>query len=49
VRWSPKQPPIVLEHRSVVVDINKFIITTLSELRARLEGKDWLATGASAI
>jgi len=49
VRWSPKQPPIMLEQRSVVIDVDKFIFTTLMEIRARLEGKDWLATGASAI
>ena len=47
VRWSPKQPPIILEHRSVVIDVDKFIFTTLMELQARVEGKDWLAGNRS--
>ena len=43
VRWAPKKPPVVLEHRSVVIDVDKFIFTTLAQLQSRLEGKDWLA------
>ena len=26
-----------------MIDVDKFIFTTLMELQARLEGKDWLA------
>ena len=43
VRWAPKQPPVVLEQCSVVIDVDKFIFATLAQLRARLEGKDFLA------
>jgi len=43
VRWAPKQPPVVLEQCSVVIDIDKFISATLAQLQARLEGKDFLA------
>ena len=43
VRWAPKQPPVLLERCSVVIDVDKFIFATLTQLRARLEGKDYLA------
>jgi hypothetical protein len=43
VRWHPKQPPLVLEQYSVVIDVEKFISSTLAQLRARLEGKDFAA------
>jgi len=43
VRWAPKQPPVVLQQWSVVIDVDKFISATLAQLRARLEGKDFLA------
>jgi hypothetical protein len=43
VRWAPKQPPVVLQHCSVVIDVDKFISSTLAQLQARLGGKDFLA------
>lgn len=47
VRWNPKQPPVVLKECSVVIDVNKFISATLAQLRACLEGKNWLAGNRS--
>ena len=43
VRWSPQEPPIVLQESSVVIDVDKFISATLAQLQARLDGKDYLA------
>jgi len=43
VRWDPKQPPILLERCSVVIDVEKFISATLAQIRARLEGRDFAA------
>ncbi|MGA2687160.1 MAG: hypothetical protein ABSE85_03725 [Candidatus Korobacteraceae bacterium] len=43
VRWAPKQPPLVLQQCSVVIDVDKFISSTLAQLQARLEGRDFLA------
>ena len=43
VRWAPKEPPVLLQQCSVVIDVEKFISATLAQLRARLEGRDFLA------
>jgi len=43
VRWAPKQPPVELEQCSMVIDVDMFIFSTLEQLQARLEGKDFLA------
>lgn len=43
VRWEPKDPPVAIVRMGIVNDVDKFIGTTLRELRARLEGKDFLA------
>ena len=43
VRWFPKRPPIVLEHYSVVTDVDKFACATLAELGHALAGRNWLA------
>jgi hypothetical protein len=43
VRWAPKQPPVVLEHCSVVNDVEKFARYTLEQLGHALEGRNWLA------
>lgn len=43
VRWAPKQPPVVLQRCFIVIDVEKFISATLAQLRARLEGNDFLA------
>jgi hypothetical protein len=40
---GPKQPPVVLQQCSLVIDVEKFISATLAPLRARLEGKDFPA------
>ena len=41
--WAPKKPPVMLQRWSVLNEVDKFISSTLAELRARLEGKDFLA------
>jgi len=43
LRWSPKTPPVVLQQCSVVIDVEKFIVATLAQLKARLQGKDFAA------
>jgi hypothetical protein len=43
LRWSPQQPPVMLQESSVVIDVEKFVAATLAQLSARLEGKDYLA------
>jgi hypothetical protein len=43
VRWSPQEPPIMLQESSVVIDVDKFIAATLVQVSACLEGKDYLA------
>lgn len=43
VKWAPKEPPVILQQWSVVIELDKFISSTLAQLRARLEGKDFLA------
>jgi hypothetical protein len=43
VEWAPKNPPIAVVRMGIVTNVPKFIASTLLELRARLEGKDFLA------
>jgi hypothetical protein len=43
VKWEPKNPPIAIVRMGIVNNTDKFIHATLRELRARLEGKDFLA------
>src|SRR5437899_862494 len=43
VAWKLKQPPVVLERRSVVIDTRKFALTTLDQLGAALAGENWAA------
>jgi hypothetical protein len=43
VRWTPKQPPVLLQHCSVVIDVEQFVSATLAQLWARLQGKDFVA------
>ena len=41
--WEPKTPPIAIVHMGIVSNVDKFVTATLLQLRARLEGKDFLA------
>jgi hypothetical protein len=43
LKWEPKEPPIAIVRMGIVSNVDKFIGATLRELRARLEGKDFLA------
>jgi hypothetical protein len=43
LKWEPKDPPIAIVRMGIVSNVDKFIGATLRELRARLEGKDFLA------
>jgi hypothetical protein len=43
LKWEPKNPPIAIVRMGIVSNVPKFIAATLLELRARLEGKDFLA------
>jgi len=43
VKWEPKDPPIAIVRMGVVIEVHKFIRAALRELRARLEGKNFLA------
>ncbi len=43
LRWQPKNPPIAIVRMGIVSEVDKFVCATLRELRARLEGKDFLA------
>ena len=43
LKWEPKNPPVAIVHMGIVCNVDKFIGATLRELRARLEGKDFLA------
>jgi hypothetical protein len=43
LKWEPKTPPVGIVRMGVVTHVDKFIGATLRELRARLEGKDFLA------
>jgi hypothetical protein len=43
VSWSPKDAPVRLSECSTVTDVDLFIRSTLRQVEARLNGKDWLA------
>jgi len=43
VRWEPKDAPVQLSPCSTVTDTEKFIRSTLRQLEAALEGRNWLA------
>lgn len=43
LRWAPKAPPVLLQHCSVVIEVEKFIAATLAQLQARLRGNDFAA------
>jgi hypothetical protein len=43
LKWEPKTPPVVIVRMGIVSNVDKFIDATLRQLRARLEGKDFLA------
>ncbi len=43
LKWEPKNPPIAIVRMGIVSNVPKFIADTLSQLQARLEGKDLLA------
>ena len=43
ISWQPKEPPVVIEHCSVVTDTRLFAIRTLEQLAAALQGQRWLA------
>ena len=43
LKWEPKTPPVAIVRMGIVSNIDKFVDATLLQLRARLEGKDFLA------
>ena len=43
IKWDPKDPPVAIVRMGIVANVDKFIGATLRQLRARLEGKDFLA------
>ncbi len=43
LKWQPKNPPIAIVRMGIVSNVPKFVAATLLQLRARLEGKDFLA------
>jgi hypothetical protein len=43
LKWKPKTPPVAIVRMGIVNNVDKFIVATLRELRARLEGKNFLA------
>ena len=43
LKWKPKAPPIAIIQMGIVTDVNKFVAATLLQLKARLEGKNFLA------
>jgi hypothetical protein len=43
LRWEPKNPPVAIVRMGIVSNVNKFVETTLRQMRARLEGRDFLA------
>src|ERR1700674_2038880 len=43
LKWEPRTPPVAIVRMGIVTNVDKFIGATLRELRARLEGKDFLA------
>lgn len=45
--WEPKQAPVALSMCSVVIDTQKFAVTTLQQLDAALRGNSWAAANWS--
>src|ERR1700676_1228401 len=43
LKWEPKKPPIAIVRMGIVINVPHFVAATLSQLQARLEGKDFLA------
>lgn len=43
VEWKLKVPPIAILRMGIVTDVKKFADATILQLKARLEGKDFLA------
>jgi len=43
LKWDPKTPPVAIVRMGIVSNVDKFIGATVRQLRARLEGKDFLA------
>lgn len=43
LKWDPKTPPVAIVRMGIVTNVDLFIDSTLRELRARLEGKNFLA------
>jgi hypothetical protein len=43
LKWAPRTPPIAIVRTGIVTNAHTFIAATLSQLEARLEGKDFLA------
>jgi len=43
LKWEPKTPPVAIVRMGIVSNVDKFIGATVRQLRARLEGKDFLA------
>jgi hypothetical protein len=41
IRWQPVPAPVRLSECSTVTDTEKFIRTTLTQLEAALEGRNW--------
>jgi len=47
LQWAPLSPPVAIERWAVVTDVPRFAETTLSQLRAAISGKNWLAGNRS--
>jgi hypothetical protein len=47
LQWAPLSPPVAIERWAVVTDVPRFVETTLSQLRAAISGKNWLAGNRS--
>jgi hypothetical protein len=43
LKWEPRDPPIAIVHIGIVNNVDRFVGATVRQLRARLEGKDFLA------
>jgi hypothetical protein len=41
--WEPKNPPVAIVRMGIVSNVDKFVEATLRQMRARLEGRDFLA------
>jgi hypothetical protein len=47
LQWAPQLPPVAIESWAVVNDVLQFIQTTLSQLQAAMDGRNWLAGNRS--